>query len=124
MVCIICGERVLVKQSTSTPRDTCPRVKDENGIMVKSECEKTRDRRFQKKYRDGKREEKKKAEDHIYTQNSFADTDGDHIVINNDKKKKKVLCLKCRRKFTAVGDYNRICKKCTNENNSTKSLRY
>lgn len=121
--CIICGERVQVFKSTSTPRDTCPRILVD-GVLVKSECERKKERRYQDGYRKRMKEDKEKQKNEIHEQTSFAVSSTDHITVKQDKKKRKRFCLKCRKKFTGVGKYNRICSKCTTENKQTKNMRF
>ena len=88
--------------------------------MVKSDCERKKDQRYQKKYRDAQKDEDKKKEKEVKVQNSFAESTTDHITVKQDNTKRKVLCLKCEKRFTGIGPYNRICPKCTVLNNQMK----
>jgi formylmethanofuran dehydrogenase subunit E len=122
--CIICGGRVQIKKSTSTPRDTCPRVMTLDGVLVKSECERKKERRYQDGYRKRKKAEGEKEKKEFHEQTSFAVSKIDHITVKQDTSRRPRFCLKCGRKFTATGKYNRICSKCTADNKQLKNLRY
>ena len=109
--CIICGKPVRQDKSTSRDRDTCNRKK----AMEKSECEKEKNRRYQRKYRKSDLV-KEKAQD-----KSVALSSVEHLAKHKAKKYKR-RCLKCGNKFTGVGAFNRICNECTIVNSKTKPL--
>lgn len=116
--CIICGEKVKQDKSTSGDRQTCKRKKVE-GVYVKSECEKEKNRRYQS---DCRKNVLKKVSKRSIKNKSVAESDMKHLVKFKAKKYKR-RCLKCSKKFTGVGAYNRICDTCTIQNSRTKPLR-
>ncbi len=109
--CVICKKPVSQDTSTSVERQTCHRKKV-NGVLKKSECEKEKNRRYQKKYR---KNNPKKGKDVILKRQSVATTSLKHLAKHKAKKYKR-NCLKCGKKFTGTGKYNRICDACTIEN--------
>lgn len=116
--CLICKKVVKQKKMTSVSRQTCARKKVD-GVLVKSECEKEKNRRYQKKYRDG-----------VLTGGKPKSVLGRSVALSSVKhlakhkaKKYKRRCLKCLGKFTGVGKYNRICKDCTIENSRQSNLK-
>lgn len=116
--CIICKKQVEQDLSTSSDRQTCKR-KEVNGGRVKSECEKEKDRRYQKAYRDnnagGMTPRAPKCR-------SVAVSSIKHLTKYKAKKYKR-FCLKCETPFTGIGAYHRICDSCTVENTRVKPLR-
>ncbi len=115
--CIICKKDVKQDKSTSVDRQTCNRKKVK-GVWVKSECEKEKNRRYQKEYRKN-----------MPTQGSPKSVQGRSVALSSVKhlakhkaKKYKRRCLKCGKKFVGVGAYNRICNTCSIENSRMKPL--
>lgn len=115
--CIICGKSVWQEKSTSVDRETCNRI-EINGVLEKSECEKEKNRRYQKKYRKSK---STKGNPVSVKNRSIALTSLKHLAEHKAKKYKR-HCLKCGKKFTGIGAYNRICEFCTIENSKIKSV--
>lgn len=116
--CIICGKPVKQDKSTSVDRQTCKRKKV-NGVYVKSECEKEKNRRYQSDYRKnvlkkGKKKRKK--------YKSVAVCSGNHLAKYKAVKYKR-RCLKCGKKFIGMGPYNRICDSCSVVNSRSGSLK-
>lgn len=116
--CIICKKPVKQDKSTSVDRQTCNRVQV-NGVWEKSECEKEKNRRYQEKYR---KANPKKGRDVVLKRQSIATTSLKHLAKHVAKKYKR-NCLKCGKKFTGVGAYNRICESCTVENSRQSALK-
>ncbi len=117
--CVICGEKVKQAKSTSSERLTCNRKKVK-GIWSKSECEMEKNRRYQKKYR-GNNPSGSISKKPIQGK-SVALGSVKHLAKYKVKKYKR-RCLKCAKKFTGKGAYNRICNNCTIENSRIKPLR-
>ncbi len=112
--CIICEKKIKIEKNWPTPRDTCPKVRI-NDVMVKSACEKERDKRYQEGYRKRMKEnlrEKRKAK--------LAESSAFHLTFNRKLKKHNRVCLKCDEKFIGIGPYNRICPICTLVNQGLK----
>ncbi|MCP4989356.1 MAG: hypothetical protein GY928_25855 [Colwellia sp.] len=118
--CIICGKLVLQDSSTSVERQTCKRVMIDNMIM-KSECEREKNRRYQSRYR--KINPGRKAGHPLSLRNrSVALSSINHLVKFKAKKYKR-QCLKCGKKFIGVGAYNRLCGSCQHENSRQSHLK-
>ena len=117
--CIICKKPVSQDTSTSANRETCHREKV-NGVLEKSECEKEKNRRYQKQYR--KDNPPSKTSKKIIHDRSIALCSLKHLAKYRAKKYKR-NCLKCRKKFIGIGPYNRICDTCTIENSRQSSLK-
>ena len=115
--CIICRKPVEQKKSTSVDRMTCARVKI-NGVWVKSECEMEKARRYQKTYREGN---ETGGRPKAILDRSVALSSVNHLAKHKAKKYKR-RCLKCIKKFTGIGKYNRICPSCTVENSRQSHL--
>jgi hypothetical protein len=116
--CIICRKPVKQDKSTSVERQTCKRKKVD-GVLVKSECEKEKNRRYQKKYRDGILAGGKPRS---VLERSVGLSSLKHLAKHKAKKYKR-HCLKCLGKFTGIGKYNRICNSCTIENSRQSKLK-
>lgn len=116
--CIICKKPVKQDKSTSVERQTCKRKKVD-GVIVMSECEKEKNRRYQKKYRENK---DAKGNPKSVLDRSVALSSVKHLAKHKAKKYKR-RCLKCLGKFTGVGRYNRICNSCTIENSRQSKLK-
>jgi hypothetical protein len=114
--CVICGKPVDQSRSTSVERETCKKVKIGN-VWVKSDCEIEKNRRYQENYR--KNQKKKKSSKNS---KSVALSNNAHLK-KHEAKTYKRDCLKCGKKFTGRGPYNRICNTCTIENSRSKSIR-
>lgn len=107
--CMICGRPVSQDSATSVERQTCKRI-EVNGVLEKSECEKEKLRRYQKEYRDNNSTSKPSKK--TIHDKSVAVCSLKHLAKHKAKKYKRD-CLKCGKKFTGVGAYNRICNTCT-----------
>ncbi len=105
--------------SRSATRQTCHREKV-NGVLEKSECEKEKNRRYQKKYRTANPPSKTSKK--IIEARSVALSSLKHLAKHKAMKYKRT-CLKCGKKFTGIGKYNRICNTCTIENSRQNSVR-
>ena len=116
--CIICKKPVTQERKASVERSTCKREKV-NGVKVKSECEKEKNRRYQKEYRKNK---PAKGNPKSVKERSVALSSVKHLAKHRAKKYKR-KCLKCLKKFTGVGKYNRICDSCTTENSRQSNLK-
>jgi hypothetical protein len=116
--CVICGEPVEQDKSTSVDRQTCKRV-EINGVMEKSECEKEKNRRYQENWR---KNNKGKGSEVILKRQSVATTSLKHLAKYKAKKYKR-NCLKCNKKFTGIGEFNRICNECFAINSKMSHLR-
>jgi hypothetical protein len=116
--CIICKKPVKQERKTSADRLTCKR-KRVNGVLVKSECEMEKNRRYQKKYR--KKNPPGSVSKKSIQDRSVALSSTKHLAKHKTVKYKR-HCLKCEKKFTGVGAYNRICNECTVINSRTKPL--
>ncbi len=116
--CLICKKDVKQKKKTSVARQTCARKKV-GGKWIKSDCEKEKARRYQKKYREGNATggRPKSIQDRSVALSSVK-----HLAKHKAKKYKR-FCLKCLGKFTGIGKYNRICKDCTIENSRQSNLK-
>jgi transcriptional regulator NrdR family protein len=78
-----------------------------------------KNRRYQKKYR--KEHPPGSISKKSTQEKSVAESDGKHLAKFKAVKYKR-RCLKCRKKFTGIGKYNRVCGSCTIENSRTKPL--
>ena len=116
--CLICKKPVKQETSTSVERQTCHREKV-NGVLEKSECEKEKNRRYQEKYR---KDNPQKVKAVISKPSSVATSSLKHLVKYKAKKYKR-NCLKCGKKFTGIGKYNRMCNPCTIENSRQNFLK-
>jgi hypothetical protein len=90
-----------------------------DGVLEKSECEKEKNRRYQKKYRDDKAT---KGGNVTVRNKSVATTSLKHLAKHESKKYKR-LCLKCDKKFTGIGKYNRVCDSCSIENSRRSNIK-
>jgi hypothetical protein len=113
--CCICKKPVKQETSTAIERQTCHRVLI-NGVLEKSECEKEKNRRYQKKYRDSGKKPKSVLD------RSVALSSVKHLAKHKAKKYKR-HCLKCTKKFIGIGKYNRVCNSCTIENSRQSNLK-
>ncbi len=118
--CIICGKPVLQDSSTSVERQTCKRILVD-GVVLKSECEKEKNRRYQSRYRK-MHPEKKKGHRLTIQNRSIAVSSLNHLARFKAKKYKR-QCLKCGKRFTGVGAYNRLCESCQLENSRQSHLK-
>lgn len=115
--CIICEKEVKQDKSTSVDRQTCARIKVK-GVWVKSECEKEKARRYQKKYRES---DATVGKPKAVLDRSVALSSVKHLA-NHKAKKYKRRCLKCLKKFVGIGKYNRVCDSCTTVNSRQSHL--
>lgn len=118
--CVICGEPVKQDRSTFAGRETCNR-KEVDGVSEKSECEKEKNRRYQKIWRNNN-PVKAKGSPKSVRDRSVAISSIAHLTKHKAGERKR-NCLKCGREFMGAGDFNRICDKCTVENTRIKPLR-
>jgi hypothetical protein len=109
--CVICGEKIDIKENPGRIRDTCSRI-EVDGKSVKSICELIKAQRYQKKYRKKLEERKKKGYVETYVQSSFAEIEIPIIEVEKVKRN----CLRCETEFMAEGRFNRICERCTRLN--------
>lgn len=116
--CIICGEPVEQDKSTSADRKTCKRV-EVNGVLEMSKCEIEKNRRYQKKYRET---HSAKGNPVSVKNKSVAMSSVKHLAKYQAEEYKR-NCLKCGKKFTGVGKYNRVCNYCTIENSRQSHLK-
>ncbi len=116
--CMICNKPVKQNRSTSVDRQTCKREKV-NGVVEQSECEKEKNRRYQKVYR---KNNPTKGNPISVQNKSVAVSSVKHLAKYKAKKYNRT-CLKCGEKFTGVGAYNRICDSCTIENSRQSALK-
>jgi len=114
---MICGKSVKQVRKTSEDRLTCRREKV-NGVLEKSECEKEKNRRYQKIYRQNNPTQ---GSPKAVQDRSVALSSVKHLVKYKSGKYKR-RCLKCEKKFVGVGAYNRICNTCSIENSGAKLL--
>ncbi len=114
--CIICNKDVNQDTATSVERQTC-RGEKIGGVWVKSACEKEKNRRYQKGYRNENNSSPRGT-----NEKSVAECGIKHLVKFKAKKYKR-HCLKCNKKFTGNGEFNRICKECVIINSRTSHLR-
>ncbi len=116
--CVICKRPVKQHTPTSVERQTCHRKKV-NGVLEKSECEKEKNRRYQEEYRNDNSKKRKAV---IPRCHSVATSSLKHLAKYKAKKYKR-NCLKCGKKFTGIGKYNRVCNTCTIENSRRSFLK-
>ncbi len=116
--CVVCEKPVSQVKARSENRQTC-KGKTVDGVYIKSECEMEKNRRYQKEYR---RNNPQDGTPKAKLDRSVALCSMNHLAKYKARKYKR-RCLKCGKKFTGIGAYNRICKKCEVDNSRVKPLR-